>query len=190
VAGAAVTSSAALRHPVWICARLGVEFVHLLFCPLPCGGVGSSCYNGAVITYSRKQIEKELVSDQKLWRRVPAAATAILWSLEVVLLGWGTGWWLGLTTLLLFSAASVVVPPRLRISIYVVDMLDRVVRLPLDLCWLLLVWDLWMREPIFPLLNTPAVGAIGVTLGLFVITRLLSLLTRFATGRLFPQKLL
>jgi len=152
--------------------------------------VGSSCYNGAVITYSRKQIEKELVSDQKLWRRVPAAAIAILWSLEVVLLGWGTGWWLGLATLLLLSAASVVVPPRLRISIYVVDMLDRVVRLPLDLCWLLLVWDLWMREPIFPLLNTPAVGAIGVTLGLFVITRLISLLTRFATGRLFPQKLL
>lgn len=133
-------------------------------------------------------MERELVSDQKFWRRVPAAATAILWPLEVVLLGWGTGSWLGLATLLLLSVASVVVPPRLKISIYLVDLLDHLVTLPLSLFWLLMVWYLWLREPAFAPLGAPAIGAIGATAALFAVTKLLSPLTRLAAGRLVIRK--
>ncbi|HEX2922553.1 MAG TPA: hypothetical protein VHS28_00815 [Chloroflexota bacterium] len=98
------------------------------------------------------------------------------------MLGWGTGWWVGLITLLLLSVASVVVPPRLKVSIYLVDLLDRFVRLPLGLLWLVLVWYLWLREPVFPLLGAPAIGAVVATAALFALTRLLSPLTRLAAG--------
>ncbi len=125
-------------------------------------------------------MEKQLVADQVLWRRVPVAAAPLLWPLAILLLGWGTGWWAGLSTVALLGAASTIVPPRLQVSIYLIDLLERVVRLPLDLLWLLLVWHLWLREPLFPILGQPGLGAIGATALLWALARLIALATRFA----------
>lgn len=136
------------------------------------------CYNGRVITYSRQQMERQLVADQALWRRVPAATTAILWPLEIVLLGWPTGWWAGLATVVALGVASTVVPPHLRANLYLIDLLERLIALPLDLCWLLLAWHLWVREPLFPVFGQPLAGAVVVTASLVVLTRLVALITR------------
>lgn len=129
-------------------------------------------------------MEKSLIADQALWRRVPASAAAVLWPLEVLLLGWSTGWWVGLLTVALLGSASAVVPPRLKIGIYWIDLLEMVVRLPLDLLWLLLVGHLWLREPLFPLLGQPLAGAIAITLLLWLLTRLVAVGIRLACSRL------
>ncbi len=136
-----------------------------------------------MITYSRQQVERQLIADQTLWGRVPAAAGALLWPLEVVLLGWSVGWWLGAATVIAVSIASTAVPPRLSVSIYLVDLLERAIRLPMDLCWLLLLWHLWLREPLFPIMGQPILGAIAVTASLWVLTRLVAFSTRLAVRR-------
>lgn len=129
-------------------------------------------------------MERQLVADQALWRRVPTAATALLWPLEILLLGWGTGWWAGMLTVALLGVASATVPPRLKAGIYWIDLLERVVRLPLDLFWLLLIGHLWLREPLFPVLGQPLPGAVAITALLWVLTRLVVLAARLAGGRL------
>lgn len=136
-----------------------------------------------MLSYSRQQIERQLVADQALWRRVPVAAIAILGPLEILLLGWGIGWWTGLITAAALGAASMVAPPRLKVSIYLIDLLDQFVRLPLDLCWLLVVWHLWLREPIFPILDQPLLGAVALSTFLWILTRPLVLLARLAARR-------
>lgn len=141
------------------------------------------CYNGYMITYSRQQAERQLIADQALWGQVPVAAGALLWPLEVALLGWGVGWWSGAATVIAVSIASTAVPPRLRVSIYLVDLLERAIRLPTGLCWLLLLWHLWLREPLFPLMGQPLLGAIAVTACLWVLTRLVAFSTRLAARR-------
>lgn len=130
-------------------------------------------------------MERLLVSDQALWTRFPTAAGALLWPLQIVLLGWGTGWWTGAATVILLGVASVIGPPRLAVSVYLVDLLEGMLRLPLFLGWLLATWYLWLREPLFPLLGQPLVGAILITALLWATTRVLALLSRFATRRVF-----
>lgn len=136
------------------------------------------CYNCRVISYSRQQMERQLVADQLFWRRVPAAAAAILWPLEILLLGWGTGWWAGICTVAILGLASTAVPPRLRVNIYLIDLLEHLVAIPLDLCWLATIWHLSVREPLFPVLGQPLVGAVAAAAGLWLLTRLLALATR------------
>ena len=128
-------------------------------------------------------MERLLVADQTLWRRAPTAAGAVLWPVEVLLLGWGTGWWTGLATVVALGVASVALPSRIKVSVYVVDLLERLFRIPLSLGWLLLVWHLGVREPLFPLLGQPLLGAVAATACLWLLTRLLTPLTRLATRR-------
>lgn len=132
-----------------------------------------------MISYSRQEIERQLVADAALWRRVPTAFSALLWPMEILVLGWSPGSWIGLLTVLLLGIASVVIPPRLRISIYLVDLLDRFVSLPLGVGWLAVIWHLSVREPIFPLLGIPLPGAAAVTGCLWLLTRGLVLVSRF-----------
>ena len=141
------------------------------------------CYNCHVINYSRQDVEKQLVADQALWQRVAFATAALLWPLEVALLGWHLGWWLGAITVVLSCFASVIVPSRLKLNIYWVDLLDRAARLPVDLFWLLLVWHLWMREPIFIVLGQPLFGAILISTLLWLAARLLTIVTRHLVQR-------
>lgn len=142
------------------------------------------CYNARVITYSRNDMERGLASDQALWQKVPASITALLWPLLAIFLGWNTGWWVGLMGMLTLSAASVILPSRMRLNVYLVDGLDSLLRLPFRLAWLLMVWHLGFREPLFPILGQPMLGAIAVTLALFLITTLLTILVRLAAGLL------
>lgn len=128
-------------------------------------------------------MERLLVADQTLWRRVPTATSAVLWPVEVLLFGWGIGWWTGLATVVALGVASVALPSRLKVSLYLVDLLERLFRLPLSLGWLLLVWHLGVREPLFPVLGQPLLGSVAVTACLWLLTRLLTLLTRLATRR-------
>lgn len=144
------------------------------------------CYNARVITYSRNDMERGLASDQALWRKVPASATALLWPLLAIFLGWNPGWWVGLLAMLTLAAASVVLPSRTRLNIYLVDGMERLLRLPVRLAWLLMVWHLGFREPLFPILGQPILGAIAVTLALFLGTMLLTILVRLVTGLLAP----
>lgn len=129
-------------------------------------------------------MERGLASDQALWRKVPASITALLWPLLAIFLGWNTGWWVGLLAMLTLAAASVVLPPRMRLNVYLVDGLERLLRLPFRLAWLLMVWHLGFREPLFPILGQPMLGAIAVTLALFLSTTLLTILVRLAAGLL------
>ena len=129
-------------------------------------------------------MERGLASDQALWQKVPASITALLWPLLAIFLGWNTGWWVGLMAMLTLAAASVVLPPRMRLNVYLVDGLDSLLRLPFRLVWLLMVWHLGFREPLFPILGQPVLGAIAVTLTLFLITTLLTILVRLAAGLL------
>lgn len=136
-----------------------------------------------MINYSRQEFEQQLVADQALWRRVPIAAGALLWPSEVALLGWDPGWWIGALTVVLAATTSATIPPRLKVSLYLIDLLEQAVRLPLDLCWLLLAWHLWLREPLFPLFGQPVAGALLMALSLRTLTRLLSWVVRFLAGR-------
>jgi hypothetical protein len=129
-------------------------------------------------------MERPLLADQALWARLPGFAAAVLWPLEVVLLGWGTGWWTGMLTVVALGAASVLLPRRLGTGMYAVDFLDWVLKRPLQLGWLLMVWHLWLREPVLPVLGQPLVGALAITALLFLVTKLLSLASRLAAGRL------
>jgi hypothetical protein len=101
-----------------------------------------------------------------------------------VLLGWGTGWWTGMLTVVALGAASVLLPRRLGTGMYAVDFLDWVLKRPLQLGWLLMVWHLWLREPVLPVLGQPLVGALAITALLFLVTKLLSFASRLAAGRL------
>ncbi len=127
-------------------------------------------------------MERQLVADQSLWRRVPAGLGHVLWPLGVALLGWGTGWWAGAAAVAALGVASTLLPPRLRVSVYLVDALDRLLRLPLQLGWLVLVWHLWLREPLFPILGQPLVGALLAAAALWLSTRLLAFLSRFGAS--------
>lgn len=129
-------------------------------------------------------MERGLASDQALWQKVPASITALLWPLLAIFLGWNTGWWVGLMGMLTLSAASVILPSRMRLNVYLVDGLERLLRLPFRLAWLLMVWHLGFREPLFPILGQPMLGAIAVTLALFLSTTLLTILVRLAAGLL------
>jgi hypothetical protein len=136
-----------------------------------------------VINYSRKEMERQLLADQTLWARLPGLAAAIVWPLEVLLLGWGTGWWTGALTVVALGFASVLLPGRLGAGIYLVDLLDWSLKWPLKLGWLLMVWHLWLREPVLPVLGQPLVGALAITALLILVTRLLSFASRLAAGR-------
>lgn len=129
-------------------------------------------------------MQRELVSDQALWGRVPGSASAVLLPLEALLLGWGTGWWVALITVPVIGMGSVLLPPRLPVSIYAVDLLERLLRLPLRLCWLLLVADLWLREPLLPVFGQPLIGALAATAALFALTPPLALAGRLAAKRI------
>jgi hypothetical protein len=131
-------------------------------------------------------MESQLVADEAFWRRVPVAAGNVLWPLEILSFGWTTGWWAGILTVALVGLVSATLPPRLRVSIYLVDLLERLIALPLDLCWLAAIWHLWAQEPLFPILGQPAVGAAAMVIGLWLLTRLLALVTRLAV-RQFPS---
>lgn len=129
-----------------------------------------------MITYSRNDMLRQLVADQAFWRRVPAKLAAVLWPLEIVALGWSPGWWVGLATVIVLSAGSVLLPPRLRVSIYLVDLLEWLTRLPVDLVWLVMAWHLTVREPALPVFGLPVIGALLAT----ALTRFLAGLTTFS----------
>lgn len=138
-----------------------------------------------MINYSRQDVEKQLIADQVLWRRVPGAIAALLWPVEIALLGWHTGWWVGAITVALLGVVSAAIPPRLRISIYLIDVLEHVVKLPLEIGWLLVSWHLWMREPVFPIFGQPLAGALLVTASLWAMSRILAFTTRFMARQAF-----
>ena len=141
-----------------------------------------------MITYSRQDVERQLIADDSLWRRVPAAVSALLWPLEVAILGWATGWWAGILTVIGLAVASTLLPPRLHVSIYLIDLIDRLLQLPLNLCWLGLVCHLWLREPLFTPFGQPLLGALAVTLCLSILARLLAFLSRYASKRMFTRQ--
>jgi len=137
-----------------------------------------------VITYSRHQVQRELTADQALWVRLSTALSTVLWPVEIALLGWGIGWWTGLLTVIALGIGSILLPSRLRINLYLTDLLDRLARLPLVVVWLLLIWHLTEREPIFTILGQPLVGALLVTVALALLTRPVALVSRFATRQI------
>lgn len=145
---------------------------------LPFRVVQLPCYNEPVINYSRRDVEKQLINDQALWRRVPTAIASLLWPVEIALLGWHTGWWVGALTVALLGVASAAIPPHLRVSVYLIDLLAQVVKLPLEIGWLLLSWHLWMREPIFTLFGQPLAAALLLTVSLWAISRIIAFTTR------------
>lgn len=128
-------------------------------------------------------MQKQLIADQRLWGRVPAATAAILWPVEVILLGWGLGWWTGAATLVVVSVFSVAVPPRLPVNIYLVDLLERLLRLPLWLGWLLLVWHLSVREPLFIIFGQPLAGAAAAAVSAWIATHVLVFASRTLAQR-------
>jgi hypothetical protein len=128
-------------------------------------------------------MQRQLISDQRLWSRVPAAAGAILWPLEVILLGWDSGRWMGAVTVVVVAALTVLVPPRLKVSIYVIDLVERLLRLPLWLGWMLLIWHLGVREPVLPILGQPAAGAVAIAAAAWLLTRILGLACRVLAQR-------
>jgi hypothetical protein len=132
-------------------------------------------------------MQRQLIADQRLWRRVPAAMAAILWPLEVLLLGWDAGRWIGAATVVVLAILTVVAPPRLAVSIYLVDLLERLLRLPFTLGWLLLVWHLSAREPIFPILGLPVLGAVVVAASAWLFTRIIAVAFRMLAQRIIAQ---
>ncbi len=136
-----------------------------------------------MITYSRDDMRRQLISDHRLWRRFPGAAIAILWPIETVLLGWETGRWLGPTTVVAVALASEMLPSRLPANIYLVDVLDRLLRLPLGLAWLVLAWHLSVREPVLPVLGFPFAGAAIFTALAWLLAHVLILGTRLLVSR-------
>ena len=140
-----------------------------------------------MITYSRKELERQLVADRGLWRRLPAGLACILWPVEILLLGWHSGWWAGIGTIILLTLLSITIPPRITVNIYLVDLLAGFLGLPLNAGWLLLVWHLGVRETVFPVLGQPLVGAVAVTVVLALATRPLAFLTRLALSRLVRE---
>ncbi len=100
-----------------------------------------------------------------------------------MLLGWDLGWWLGAVTVAALAAFSVFVPPRLPVNIYLVDLLDGLLRLPLWLGWLLLVWYLSAREPLFAIMGQPVVGAVIVAICGWIATRILVVASRLLVQR-------
>jgi hypothetical protein len=137
-----------------------------------------------VINYSRKDMERQLLADQALWARLPGFGAAVLWPLQVVLMGWSTGWWIGAGTVVILGIASVLLPRRLGAGIYAADLLDWSLKRPLKLGWLLMVWHLWLREPVLPVLGQPLVGAVAITALLMLATGLLTFASRLAAGRI------
>lgn len=152
---------------------------------MPFQATPKPCYNGSVINYSRQDVEKQLIADQALWRRVPVAMAALLWPAEVIILGWHTGWWIGALTVVAVGLLSAVIPPRLKINVYLIDLLEQLVKLPLEIAWLLLTWHLWMREPLFPFIGQPLAGALVVTASLLAMARLLAFTTRLMVQQAF-----
>lgn len=136
-----------------------------------------------MITYSQQDMQRQIVSDQRLWKRVPRASAALLWPLLVTTLGWQTGSIAALVAVLTLGALSVVLPPRLSVNIYLVDILEKLLRLPLWLGWLVLAWHLSTREPLFLLLGTPIPAALGATLLAFLLALIAALAGRFLAGR-------
>ena len=136
-----------------------------------------------MISYSQEEMQRELISDQRLWKRLPVAAAAILWPIEAILLGWGTASWVGLATVVIAVTLSTSLPAKLSINLYLVDLLEQFLRLPLWLGWLVLVWHLSVREPIYPILGVPAAGAILVTAITWLVAQTVILAVRFATRR-------
>ncbi len=132
-------------------------------------------------------MQKQLIADQRLWGRVPAAASGIVWPLVVVLLGWNPGWWVGMVAVVVIAILTVLLPPRLTVSIYLIDLLERLLRLPLWLGWLLPVWYLSVQEPRFPILGIPVAGAVAVTAIVWLLTRALSLTSRLAARRVMAR---
>lgn len=140
-----------------------------------------------MITYSREDMQRQLISDQRLWRRIPGAASAILWPFEAILLGWDTARWTGPATVILVAFLCTALPPRVNVSLYLLDLVDSALVLPMWLGWLLLVWHLAAREQLFPILGVPAAGAVLVTAVAWVTARLLTLAVGFLARRVLPR---
>lgn len=136
-----------------------------------------------MIGYSQEEMKRQLISDQHLWKRLPGALAAILWPLEAILLGWDTARWGGLVTVAIAVVLSSIAPRRLTINLYLLDLADRLLRLPLWLGWLLLVWQLATREPLYPILGVPVAGAILVTLLTWLVARVAILALGFGVRR-------
>ena len=136
-----------------------------------------------MISYTQREMQRQLISDQHLWKRLPAAAAAILWPAEAILFGWEAARWTGLATVVIVAMLATAAPPRISINLYLVDLLDRLLRLPLWLGWLLLIWQLSTREPILPVLGAPVIGAVLVTALIWLVSTVAVLLTGFATRR-------
>ncbi len=128
-------------------------------------------------------MQKQLIADQRLWSRLPVAVAAVFWPLEVILLAWSPGWWVGAATVVVLAALSVLAPPRLPMNIYFVDLLERLLRLPLWLGWLLLVWHLSVRQPLFLILGQPVAGAVAVAVSVWIATRVLVFASRLLAQR-------
>lgn len=137
-----------------------------------------------MITYSREDMQRQLISDQRLWRRIPGAASAVLWPLEAVFLGWDTAWWAGPATVVVVVLLCTVLPSRLKVSLYLVDVVDGALVLPIWLGWLLLAWDLTVREPLFPIFGVPAAGAVGVTALAWLAARVLTMIVGLLARRI------
>ncbi len=141
-----------------------------------------------MISYSRRDMRHQLVSDRRLWKRLPGSAAAVLWPLETILLGWDTARWAGPATVAVVVVLATLLPPRLSISVYVVDLLDQLLRLPLWLVWLLLVWHLSVREPIFQVIGSPPIaGAILATALAWLLARVITLIVGLAVRHFFPR---
>jgi hypothetical protein len=136
-----------------------------------------------MITYSQRDMQRQLAADQRLWSRVPGAVASLAWPLLVVALGWQFGSLVALATVALVGALSVALPPRLSINVYLVDLVDRLLGLPLWLGWLVLAWHLSAREPVFQFLGTPIPGALVATVLSLVAARLVAMASRTAAKR-------
>ncbi len=138
-----------------------------------------------VMNYSRQEAERQLTADKLLWSRFPVAVGSILWPLTIATMGWNPGWWIGMAMVALIAMLAVVLPPRTRVNLYLIDLLEWVIGGPLEICWLLLLWHLATRESIFPLLGQPLLGSFLVTILLLMSNRIMVSVTRFLTCRLF-----
>ena len=130
-----------------------------------------------MINYSRRELQTQLTSDQ-VWSRVPAAASALLWPAAILFMGWEPGAWIGALSPVLLGVLSVVVAGKIRMPLMLADVLERLVRPPVWLLWLLVAWHLSVREPLFALLGQPALGGVLLALGLWIASLLLAFLSR------------
>jgi hypothetical protein len=138
---------------------------------------------GSMITYSQRDMQRQLAADQRLWSRVPWAVASLAWPLLVVTLGWQSGSLVALAAIALVGALSVALPQRISINVYLVDLVDRLLGLPLWLGWLILAWHLSAREPVFQLLGTPIPGAIAATVLALLAARLVAMISRYMAKR-------